>query len=149
MRNLSVIAVEPRTSDAALAANTGAADTQTGAVQEVAPLSMTDQALEPFPANAAARERRGPRAARLLAASFSVLREDPQLLIFPAVAAALTLVLGALSFALSISHGGGSGNEKDVIFFASLVSAYPITFVSLYCGVALAAVLAGRWTASR
>jgi hypothetical protein len=31
-----------------------------------------------------------------------------------------------------------------VIFFAGLIAAYPITFVSLYCGVALAAVLAGR-----
>jgi len=146
MRNLNVIAVEPCVSDTALASATGVADTQPGPPQAVAPMPgvMSDRALDPFPANSAARERRGPRAARLLAASFSVLREDPQLLVFPAVATSLTLVLGALSFALSISHGGGSGNEKDVIFFASLVSAYPITFVSLYCGVALAAVLAGR-----
>jgi Family of unknown function (DUF6159) len=100
--------------------------------------------LEPFPVTATLRERRGPRAMRLLVASFSVLREDPQLLVFPAVAMALTFILGTLSFALSVSHGGGSRNAKDVIFFASLVSAYPITFVSLYCGVALAAVLAGR-----
>jgi hypothetical protein len=99
--------------------------------------------LEPFPVSAALREPRGRRTSRLLRASFSVLREDPQLLVFPAVAMALTLVLGALAFALSVSHGG-SRNAKDVIFFASLVAAYPITFVSLYCGVALAAVLAGR-----
>jgi Family of unknown function (DUF6159) len=100
--------------------------------------------LEPFPVSAALREPRSRRTSRLLRASFSVLREDPQLLVFPAVAMALTLVLGALSFALSVSHGGSLRNAKDVIFFASLVAAYPITFVSLYCGVALAAVLAGR-----
>ncbi len=89
-----------------------------------------------------------------------MLREDPELLVFPAVAMALTLLLGALSFALSISHGGGSRDTRDVIFVASLIAGYPITFVSLYCGVALAAVLAGRldgeptttrdgWTAAR
>jgi len=109
-----------------------------------APVSAAGQVLEPFPVSAALREPRGQRTSRLLRASFSVLRADPELLVFPAVAMALTLILGALSFALSISHGGESHNAKDVIFFASLVSAYPITFVSLYCGVALAAVLAGR-----
>lgn len=109
-----------------------------------APVSAAGQVLEPFPVSAALREPRGQRTSRLLRASFSVLRADPELLVFPAVAMALTLVLGALSFALSISHSGESHNAKDVIFFASLVSAYPITFVSLYCGVALAAVLAGR-----
>jgi uncharacterized protein DUF6159 len=103
-----------------------------------------EQALEPFPVSAALRERRGPRTLRLLQASFSVLREDPELLVFPAVAMALTLLLGALSFALSISHGDASRNAQDVVFFASLLAGYPITFVSLYCGVALAAVLAGR-----
>ena len=106
--------------------------------------SGPNRALEPFPVSGALRERRGPRTLRLLQASFSVLREDPELLVFPAVAMALTLLLGALSFALSISHGDGSRNAKDLIFFASLVAGYPITFVSLYCGVALAAVLAGR-----
>jgi hypothetical protein len=74
------------------------------------------QALEPFAISAPLREPRGRRASRLLRASFSVLRQDPELLVFPAVAMTLTLLLAA----------------------------YPITFVSLYCGVALAAVLAGR-----
>jgi hypothetical protein len=140
LRNLSVIAAEPAAADT----NGDGSQAVPGQGAVRSPGELSSQVLEPFPANTAPRERRGPRATRLLAASFSVLREDPQLLVFPAVAMALTLVLGALSFALSISNGGGSSNAKNVIFFASLVSAYPITFVSLYCGVALAAVLAGR-----
>jgi hypothetical protein len=108
------------------------------------PAQAPEQTLEPFLVTSAMRERRGPRATRLLLASFSVVREDPQLLVFPVVAMALTFVVGVLSFALSMSHGASSSNGKDVIFVASLIIAYPITFVSLYCGVALAAVLAGR-----
>jgi Family of unknown function (DUF6159) len=140
LRNLNVIAVETPPVPDSDVEGTRASSPPNRAL----PSHGSIQALEPFPINAALHERRGARATRLLAASFSVLREDPQLLVFPAVAMALTLVLGALSFALSISNGGGSSNAKNVVFFASLVSAYPITFVSLYCGVALAAVLAGR-----
>jgi hypothetical protein len=139
MRNLSVIEVEP---------SPDAPGSQSGNAPEDAhapgPALHPEHALESFPVSTALRERRVSRTSRLLVASFSVLREDPELLIFPAVAMALTLLLGALSFALSISHGGASRNAKDVIFFASLIAGYPITFVSLYCGVALAAVLAGR-----
>jgi len=102
------------------------------------------QVLEPFAFSAALSEPRGRRAPRLLRASFGVLRQDPELLVFPAVAMTLTLLLGALSFALSVGHGASAHNASSVVFFASLLAAYPITFVSLYCGVALAAVLAGR-----
>ncbi len=110
-------------------------------------------ALEPFAVSPALRERRGTRALRLLRASFSVLRDDPELLAFPAVALLLTLALGAISVVLSVAGSGtttaagtgaGTHSSGDVIFIASIVVAYPITFVSLYCGVALAAVLAGR-----
>jgi uncharacterized protein DUF6159 len=128
-RNLVAIDDHPRESDADTAG---------------APGPDSGQALEPFPVSAALGERRSQRTSRLLRASFSVLRADPQLLVFPAVAMTLTLILGVLAFVLSISSVNGSRSAKSVIFFASLVSAYPITFVSLYCGVALAAVLAGR-----
>jgi hypothetical protein len=115
------------------------------APEATAPGAPADvQSLEPFPFSAALREPRRGRASRLLLASFSVLRQDPELLVFPAVAMALTLVLGALSFALSVGNAGGAHSVSSVIFFASLLAGYPITFVSLYCGVALAAVLAGR-----
>jgi hypothetical protein len=116
------------------------ADVGAPATREPAPT----QVLEPFPVSGVLGERRSVRTSRLLRASFSVLRSDPQLLVFPAVAMTLTLMLGVLAFVLSVSSAGGSRSARSVIFFASLVSAYPITFVSLYCGVALAAVLAGR-----
>jgi hypothetical protein len=131
-RDLAVIAVDPDLADPS--------------TPDASPPSPPDSAptLEPFPVSAALREPRRQRTSRLLRASFSVLREDPQLLVFPAVAMTVTLLLGALSFLLSVSHTGSSRNLNSVVFFASLVSAYPITFVSNYCGVALAAVLAGR-----
>jgi hypothetical protein len=102
-------------------------------------------ALEPFaPQASVIGERRGRRALRLLRASASVLRGEPELLVFPAVGMALTLLLGALCFALSLSSAGATRNARGVILVASLIATYPITFVSLYCGVALAAVLGGR-----
>jgi hypothetical protein len=101
--------------------------------------------LEPFaPQASVIGERRGMRALRLLRASASVLRGEPELLVFPAVGMALTLLLGALCFALSLSSAGATRNARGVILVASLIAGYPITFVSLYCGVALAAVLGGR-----
>lgn len=145
IRNLSVIAVECAVPDDGVdGQRLEGSHGDPGQVPVPSSGVLPSQVLEPFPANTAPRERRGPRATRLLAASFSVLREDPQLLVFPVVAMVLTLILGGLAFVLSLPDGGGSRNAKDVVFFASLVSAYPITFVSLYCGVALAAVLAGR-----
>ncbi len=141
-RDLAVVSVDPGQPDsnATGAANASGASGVSGEHQ-----SNVAHALTPFPASSALREPRSRRTSRLLSASFSVLRDDPQLLVFPAVAMTLTLLLGALSFLLSLSHsGGGSRNASDLVFLASLISAYPITFVSMYCGVALAAVLAGR-----
>ena len=101
--------------------------------------------LEPFtPQGYLLSESRSRRAIRLLRASVSVLREDPELLVFPAVAMALSLLIGGICFAVSLSSVGVARNARGVIFIASLIAAYPITFVSLYCGVALAAVLGGR-----
>jgi len=142
-RNLNAIEGELPEADAHIGGMPGADAEQGSPGLEHGHRPAAAEPLAPFPVSAALREPHGRRTSRLLRASFSVLREDPQLLVFPAVAMALTLVLGAVAFALSVSHGG-SRNAKDVIFFASLVAAYPITFVSLYCGVALAAVLAGR-----
>lgn len=106
--------------------------------------------LEPFLAQRQVLgESRNSRAIRLLRASVSVLREDPELLVFPAVAMALNLLIGAICFALSLSGTGVGRDARGVVFVASLIAAYPITFVSLYCGVALAAVLGGRLDGQR
>ncbi len=101
-------------------------------------------APEPFLVGSAVREARGPRTRRLLRASLGVLKDDPQLLIFPAVSMTLSLLVGALAFAISLGANGTAHNVRGVLLLATLVSAYPINFVSLYCGVALATVLAGR-----
>jgi Family of unknown function (DUF6159) len=101
-------------------------------------------ALEVFPSSAVIGEGRSRRAWRLLRASVAVLREDPQLLVFPAVAMTASLALGAICFSLSVSNLGTGRDVHAVIFVAGLIAAYPVNFVSLYCGVALATVLAGR-----
>jgi hypothetical protein len=105
--------------------------------------------LEPFPVVPIGNESRLSRSWRLPRASFSVLRCDPQLLIFPAVAMGLNLILGVIGLLLLLSGAhtdtvGASHNARGTVFIASLIAAYPLTFISLYCGVALAAVLAGR-----
>jgi hypothetical protein len=106
--------------------------------------SRPGQSLEPFAISSALGESRGSRAWRLMRASFSVLRDDPQLLVFPAVSLGMTLLLGGLSVAISLPGAGAAQGTRDAVFIAGIVVAYPITFVSLYCGVALAAVLDGR-----
>jgi hypothetical protein len=106
---------------------------------------VPETALEPFaPQYGVLRESRWRRAQRLLSASLKVLRADTQLVIFPAVAMALSIVVGGVCFAISLSGVGATANTRGVVLLASLVAAYPINFLSLYCGVALAAVLGGR-----
>ena len=56
---------------------------------------------------------------RLLRASLAVLREDPRLLVFPATAMALSLLIGVLCFGVSFS-GSGSGSTRGSFFLASL-----------------------------
>jgi hypothetical protein len=104
----------------------------------------TANALEPFSGGGVSSERGFGRALRLMQASLSVLRGDPQLLVFPVVAMLGNLAVGVVWFALAASTGSGAHASRGTWFLTSLIVAYPVTFVSLYCGVALAAVLAGR-----
>jgi hypothetical protein len=99
--------------------------------------------LEPF-SRPLSSEPRLQRALRLLGASLRVLREDPELVVFPAVAMALSLAVGVFCFVLSLSSTGTPQHTRGATLVFSLIAGYPITFVSLYCGVALAAVLGGR-----
>jgi uncharacterized protein DUF6159 len=119
------------------------ASTPGQAAGEPAPITGPGSALESFPIGEVSRERRGRRTMRLLRASLAVLREDPRLLVFPATAMALSLLIGVLCFGVSFS-GFGSGSTRGSFFLASLIAAYPVNFVSIYSGVALATVLAGR-----
>ena len=131
------------------------------AARGLAPAEVRDQAtgeaeagdphagLEPFPVAPRSGESRVRRAWRLMGASFSVLRADPELLIFPAVAMLFSVAAGAIGlvFVLTEVHSGagaGANGTRETVFIVSLIAAYPLTFVSLYCGVALAAVLAMR-----
>ncbi len=116
----------------------------TDAGQPAVPPVGASGVLEAFPASSVIGEGRSRRAWRLLRASVGVLREDPQLLVFPAVAMTASLAVGAICFALSVSSFGTPREVRGLIFIASLIAAYPVNFVSLYCGVALATVLAGR-----
>jgi hypothetical protein len=74
----------------------------------------------------------------------SVLREDPRLFAFPAVSAAISVGVGAAAFAISATAAGGSGHTRRVLLLAGILASYPVTFATLFCGVALAAMLARR-----
>lgn len=88
------------------------------------------------------RESRRQRARRLGRISFDVLREDRRLLVFPAMSVVVSLLLGGIAFALAVDWIGG--HSRLVIFVAATVASYPVTFVMLFAGVALAAMLAAK-----
>ena len=102
--------------------------------------------LEPFPVSAVSGEGRLSRSLRMMSASFRVLREDPGLCVFPIVSLLLSVVVGAIFFGNSVPSGGGGrvAASRQAIVVASLIAAYPLSFISIYCGVALAAVLGAR-----
>lgn len=90
------------------------------------------------------RESRRKRTGRLLRMSWSVVREDRRLLVFPVVSASVSLLVGAGSFVLAREIAGGSSEMRRVLLIGGIVASYPATFAALFCGVALAAVLARR-----
>jgi hypothetical protein len=101
--------------------------------------------LEPFPVSAISSESRLSRSLRMMQASFRVLREEPKLGVFPVVSLVLSVLVGAIFFGSSVPTGrAGVGASRQAIVVISLIAAYPLSFVSIYCGVALAAVLGAR-----
>lgn len=111
--------------------------------------ALPDTTLEPFANNPyAGGEGRFARSARMLRASWRVLRENPGLMAFPAISVVLSLLVGIFSFSTFGSwatHGGRAVNgARDGLLVPSLIAAYPLTFISIYCSVALAEVLGGR-----
>ncbi len=89
-------------------------------------------------------ETRWERANRIGRESYDVLADDRRLLIFPALSAAVNLAIGGLSFALSDHVVGGRGHGRILILVGALIASYPATFVGVFSGVALAAMLAAK-----
>jgi hypothetical protein len=89
-------------------------------------------------------ETRWQRANRLGAASFAVIKSDRRLLIFPAVSAAVNVLIGGLSFALADNLIAGTHSSRRLILVGGLIASYPATFVGIFSGVALAAMLARK-----
>jgi Family of unknown function (DUF6159) len=113
-----------------------------------------EQALEPFANNPyAGGEGRFARSVRMMRASWRVLRENPGLMAFPVISVVLSLLVGIFSFSTFGSwaaHGGHAVNgARDSLLVPSLIAAYPLTFISIYCSVALAEVLGGRLDGKR
>jgi uncharacterized protein DUF6159 len=86
-------------------------------------------------------ESRTRRARRLGRASLQVLRSDRRLFTFPLVAALVNVVVGAGSFLLAGEIVPARGHTRTLILVAGIVASYPATFVGIFCGVALAAML--------
>jgi uncharacterized protein DUF6159 len=97
-----------------------------------------------FPGSAVSGESRVGRALRLMGASFRVLREDPGLAVFPLVSLVLSAIVGIVCFGNWAPHSHAAGSSRSALLVPSLIAAYPLSFISVYCSVALAAVLGNR-----
>jgi hypothetical protein len=86
-------------------------------------------------------EGRWARARRLGEASFAVIRSDRRLLLFPFLSALTNAVLGGLAFAAADGLISGHRHTRLVILLGTIIASYPTTFVGLFTGVALAAML--------
>jgi hypothetical protein len=73
-----------------------------------------------------------------------VLRRDPRLLIFPSVAILANLAIGAGALALGVAQAGGIAHDQHVIAAWSVIASFPATYVTIFCGVALACMLDGH-----
>jgi Family of unknown function (DUF6159) len=104
------------------------------------PGTTSPELLEPFNV----RQASSGRTIRLLRASLSLLHEDPKLIVFPTVSFIVSIALVGVFFGVSLSGGGGAQHLRNTSFIGGLIVAYPLTFVSLFCGVALACVLGER-----
>ena len=86
-------------------------------------------------------ESRWKRANRLGEASVQVLRSDRRLYAFPALSALINVLVGGLSFALADGLVGSRGHSRTLILVGGLIASFPATFVGVFSGVALAAML--------
>jgi hypothetical protein len=86
-------------------------------------------------------ESRLSRTLRLMRTSFSLLRRDPRLLLFPTVALVANIAIGGIALALAVGRAQGAANTRNALFIWGLVASFPATYVTIFCGVALAFML--------
>jgi hypothetical protein len=87
-------------------------------------------------------ESKAQRARRLGHDSWRLLKQDRRLVVFPLASAFASLLIGGASFALADGLIGHPGRWRMVIVVGGIIASCPVTFVTLFCGVALASVLA-------
>jgi hypothetical protein len=86
-----------------------------------------------------AEEGRIARSARLIGVAWRVIRRDRAMLVLAAVSAAANIVGVLLLFKLSGWHAGERPPHGERIALASLIAAYPFTFLAVFLNVAIAA----------
>jgi hypothetical protein len=72
------------------------------------------------------------------------MSSDRRLLLFPALSALVNVVIGGFSFALADRLIDGHSHSRRLILIGGLIASYPATFVGIFSGVALAAMLARK-----
>ncbi len=92
-----------------------------------------------------ANEGRFSRALRLMRTALVVLRRDPRLLAFPVVALVAGTFASVGAFALAGAHVHGNvQSERATYLVWGFVASLPATYITLFCGVALACMLASH-----
>lgn len=92
--------------DAASEAAAAAASAEAAADHELQPFGVS-----PYDSG----ESRMARSARMLWASFTVLRENPSLAVFPIVSLVLSLIVGIFCFGTWTPSGHGTGSAHDAV----------------------------------
>jgi len=91
---------------------------------------------------ASVTESRLARTLRLMRTAVSLLRRDPRLLVFPLVAIVANLVIGGAAFGLAVAQSHGLAQSQHAIAVWSIIASFPATYATIFCGVALACMLA-------
>ena len=77
--------------------------------------------------------------------ALDVLRRDPRLMIFPIAAIVANVVIAGLAFALAAAQAHGLEHAQQTFAVWSVVASFPATYATIFCGVALACMLASHF----
>ncbi len=114
---------------------------------DLAPAGVPELGASPFVMDgfdAPRNESRLARTLRLMRTALEVLRRDPRLLIFPSVALVANLLIGAGALALGVAQAHGFADSQHAVVVWSVIASFPATYVTIFCGVALACMLASH-----